>query len=754
MINLRQRLRPTRRIALLWISAALLLVLVAPSAVSAHGYIVRAIPEDRAVLQRSPARIQYWFSENLEPEFTSITVRDQAGSVIATGGVDAKDFSLLSTRLPPNLPDGAYIAELRTAFASDGHVIVESQVFFIGDAVAGVAGASSGDQAVPLEVVWRVLVLSSSLLLLGAFAVYSMVLVPAWGSTKYPAGLLPPRVMNRLNWIVAVALLIAFGGNVLALIQQTMVFFGADAGRVLGDGLYNVVRIGTTFGDTWNARMALLILVTLLFAASVYLRGSQPETVRAFWVANVWVTMLVLGTFSVGSHAAGSLLLPWIAIASDWLHGAAVGFWAGGVAALALVLPVAVQPYEGEARRQAILAALRRFTRIATAGLLIVVTTGIYNALNWFTTPQELVSSYGGALALKLILVALLVAVGAAHHVAVSPERYQRWSSLIARLQRLIPTLRIEALLVLVVLISVAYLSATPIPQPTLAGQTTPPPTDSQTVDGYVIDTTITPGGPGINTYDVEVEQGGQPVDGLTIFLRMSEPTRDSRGDWHQLESIGDGLYASVGDEISQPGEWWTVVQFSDPATGSDATTTRAAFDWQISDDASVINSRAPTLLNWLALASVFAALIYAAYPVLNRFYRSLDLNPTIVFVALGATAAGIAVLVIGIMLTAQTGDAYELTVNPPPQVVNTVLPSQESVARGQALYDQACGAWAGNADLEELVRRLNRTRDETLYAAVTHDGWWSLPPCEADYSADQWWDVVNYVRSMEPLSG
>ncbi len=402
MINLRQRPRPTRRIALRWISrtlvAALLLVLIAPSVVSAHGYIVRAIPEDRAVLSRSPARIQYWFSENLEPEFTTITVRDQAGNVIATGGVDAKDLSLLSTRLPPNLPDGAYIAELRTAFASDGHVIVESQVFFIGDAVAGVAGSSSGDQAVPLEVVWRVLVLSSSLLLLGAFAVYSMVMVPAWGSTKYPAGLLPPRVMNRLNWIVGIALVVAFGGNLLALIQQSMVFFGADAGRVLGDGLYNVVRIGTTFGDTWNARMALLILVTLLYAASVYLRESQPETVRAFWVANVWVTMLVLGTFSVASHAAGSLLLPWIAIASDWLHGAAVGFWAGGVAVLALVLPVAVKPYEGDARRQAILAALRRFTRIATAGLFIVIATGIYNALNWFTTPEELTSSYGGAL--------------------------------------------------------------------------------------------------------------------------------------------------------------------------------------------------------------------------------------------------------------------------------------------------------------------------------------------------------------------
>ena len=121
MINLRQHPRPTRRIALRWISrtlvAALLLVLSAPSVVSAHQLHRPRDPRKPCCLSRSPARVQYWFSENLEPEFTTITVRDQAGNVIATGGVDAKDLSLLSTRLPPNLPDhGAYIAELRTTF--------------------------------------------------------------------------------------------------------------------------------------------------------------------------------------------------------------------------------------------------------------------------------------------------------------------------------------------------------------------------------------------------------------------------------------------------------------------------------------------------------------------------------------------------------------------------------------------------------------------------------------------------------------
>ncbi|MFN8450883.1 MAG: CopD family protein [Anaerolineae bacterium] len=493
--------KPMRRIIFIWISL-MLLIPVLPA--SAHGYIVRSIPEDRAVLEHAPARLQYWFSENLEPEFSKLTVRDQAGTTVAEGGVDAKNLALLSVRLPSDLPDGAYLAELRTAFASDGHVVVETRVFFVGEQAGAISGAASGDQAVALEVVWRVLVLTSSVLLLGAFSVYAMVLVPAWGSSRYPAGLLPPRVMTRLNWIVGIALAVAFAGNLLALLQQTMVFFGVDAGRAVGDQLYNVVRVGTTFGDTWNVRVILLILVALLFAASLYFRQSQPETVRAFWVANVWGMALVLGTFSVASHAAGSLLLPWLAILSDWLHGLAVGFWAGGVAALALVAPVALQPYSGDERRQALLIALRRFSRIATAGLVVVIATGIYSALNWFTAPGDVASSYGGALLLKLILVAVLVLVGAAHHVAVDPARYQRWSALARRVRTFIPTLcdwRCWCCW--------CWSPSPPERHADFRSRRSPRPRRrrARRMGAYTVTTTITPR-PGVNTYDVQVTPG------------------------------------------------------------------------------------------------------------------------------------------------------------------------------------------------------------------------------------------------------
>ena len=133
MLNLKKR---TSRIAFVSISLLLLFVLIAPLPASAHGYIVRSIPGDRAVLQHAPPRLQYWFSENLEPNFSKLTVRDQAGNVIAEGGVDATDKALLAVRLPSNLPNGAYVTELRTAFASDGHVVVETRVFFVGGLVS------------------------------------------------------------------------------------------------------------------------------------------------------------------------------------------------------------------------------------------------------------------------------------------------------------------------------------------------------------------------------------------------------------------------------------------------------------------------------------------------------------------------------------------------------------------------------------------------------------------------------------------
>ena len=434
------RRKTFRRIALL-----VLMTIGVVQPVLAHGYLLRAIPEDRAVLQRAPARLQYWFSEPMEPEFTTLTVRDQTGKTIATGGVSPDNNTLVTVRMPRDMADGAYIVDMRLAFASDGHVIVQSRVFFIGEAVSGVAGQAASDQANPLEVIWRAITYASTILLFGIFTLYAGILIPAWGNPKYRAGLLPPRVMKRLAWMIGAALVLAAVGNIMALLQQSMAFFNADLGQVISGGLWSVTRAGTRFGDLWTGRMVLLVLIGGAFIISLYFRDEQPEIVRPSWTASAWAMALMVGTFSAGSHAAGSQMWPWVGVVVDWLHVLAVGFWVGGLGALVLILPTALAPYEGDARRLALLAALRRFSRIAMACVAIVITTGIYSALNWLTSPSDITqTTYGNALLVKVLLIAGLLLVGLGHHMALNRERYERWMAIVKRFGAFIPTLRLE----------------------------------------------------------------------------------------------------------------------------------------------------------------------------------------------------------------------------------------------------------------------------------------------------------------------
>jgi putative copper export protein/methionine-rich copper-binding protein CopC len=713
----------------------------------AHGYIVRAIPENRAVFQHPPPRLQYWFSEALEPEFSEINVRDQSGNILATGGVDKDNTTLLTVRLPSDLADGAYIVELRPAFASDGHVIAESRVFFIGEEVGGVAGQGATTSAVPLEVVWRAMVLMSTMLLFGAFTLYAGVLVPAWGSEKYPAGLLPPRVMRRLNLIVGVALVIVFAGNILALIQQTMVFFNIGFTQALNPDFWSLVRIGSRFGDIWNFRMLFLAVVALMFGASLYFRGSQPETVRAFWVGNAWMMILVVGSFSALSHAAGSLMWPWPGIVIDWLHSLAVGFWVGGLVALVLVLPVALAPYEGEPRRQALLAVLRRFSRVAAAAVVIVIATGLFNASIWVRGPEEAQSNFGASLLLKLVLVGLLVGMGALHHLALHPERYRDLEVWFRRVAGFGFSLRLEAFFALAVLASVGLLSATPVPVPTFANQAQDieAPSADLTVNDLSLTMDISPGGPGVNTYDLVFTEDGQRVEGLTVGLSLVNPSRDWRSPGQFAEPVEPGLYVTVGDEIDRDGVWWALVDVAD----EEGLSTRFAFEWEIDADASVIQSINPNFANLLALILVFVAIAWVLYPSARWVYHRLDLQPITLAVAVSVIVVTVVVIGIGYSVVNRSRQRYDETLNPPPDVVNSVLPSQQSLERGAALYEEHCITWQTvPQDFNALRERLARTQDDDLFAA-TVDGWRGLPPCQGALTDAERWDVVNYFRTL-----
>ncbi len=743
---------------LLWLLALALLAMGGP--LSAHGYLVRQIPADRASLAYPPARLQYWFSEGLEPRFSVLRLRNAAGDILAEGGVDPHNPLLMTLRVPPNLPDGAYIVELRPAFATDGHVVAESRVFFVGEVAGDVQGDRASDSAEPLEVVWRALLMGATSLLLGVFALYNGVLVAAWGNRAHHIGWLPPRVMNRLYQIITLGLVGAWAGHLLSLLQQTMVFFNVDALTAISGGLWQVVRVGSRFGDMWHVRLFFLVLASALHALSWFYRKESPQWVRPLWAAQVWVLVAIIASATVTNHAAGALVWPWVALFANGLHMLGVAFWVGGLVALVWVLPVAAAPYQGAERAAVIATAMRRFSRYLLGAAALVMATGIYTALSFIFSPSEAASGYGATLGFKLLLVGLLLAFGAGHHLALNPQlavRLERYLSaglpsavrlranglfygLISRCGRFGASLRLEAVVGLAVLASASWLSATPTPQPAFLGDTPPAPSARQNADDLIVDMTLSPGGPGINTYDLLITQHGRPRDGLEVQTQSVHPARDWRSAWIPADPAEGGLYIAASDAIDRPGRWWTIVAIRD----EDGEQTHLAYAWDISEAASVVTSVPPTAANILAFVGVLAAVAYILYPAARRLYGRLDLRPATLVAALGLLAMSAIVIIGGILVIEDNLRRYEATLNPPPRIVNPTLPTSASIERGRVQFNTSC-PWTDTEDYANLQARLSVERDEWLYRAV-EAGWRALPPCATMDELSRW-DVVNYLR-------
>ena len=637
-------------------------------------------------------------------------------------------------------------------FASDGHVIAESRVFFRRRRSRWRSPVTAADdRAIPARSALALSVLSSGDIFSSSArspALFIAVLMPAWGSVRYrdnqgiaapcdaPAAQLPDRQSLVLGCRPPI---------VFALLQQSMVFFNADAGQVIQQSLWQVVQIGSRFGDVWTFRIVLLIFTGVLLFAAEYLRDTVPGLSVGIWQGMAWLGALFIGLTMITSHAAGSLVLPWIAILVNWIHALAVAFWVGGIVALTLVLPAALQPYSGEERRQALDAVMRRFSRIAALMVFIVISTGVYNALNHFVTPDDLATSYGRTLATKLIMVILLLSVGARQHLALRPELAQRLR-IPLRNRRFSWWLRIEAVLAICALLAVAWLSATPIPEPKTLQSDADTPIAAQSLGDITVSTAILPGGPGVNTYDISLDRNGAPVEDAHVYLQLVNPRRGRRGPWLRAESVETGLYAATGDDIDSAGDWWTLIDI----IGGDGSIQRAAFAWRISELAAVRQTRDPIALQLLALVAVVLALAAWIYAPAKRFVVRMNVGMASALMAGGALVVAIGVMALGAAMIAEQQREYERTLYPPPVHVNIVLPDADSLDRGKALYLEHCLAWPSESqDFRALRNQLPTAGDDLLYG-VTREGWRDLPPCTGDLDDSQRWDIVNYFRTFE----
>ncbi len=102
-----------------------------PSPVYAHAFLDHATPAVGSTIHGPPARVELWFTEELEPAFSTVRVLDQANQRRDNGDVkvDPRDPVALGVSLPPLAP-GRYRVEWRV-LSVDTHVTEGDFTFVI-----------------------------------------------------------------------------------------------------------------------------------------------------------------------------------------------------------------------------------------------------------------------------------------------------------------------------------------------------------------------------------------------------------------------------------------------------------------------------------------------------------------------------------------------------------------------------------------------------------------------------------------------
>lgn len=110
-------------------------------------------------------------------------------------------------------------------------------------------------------------------------------------------------------------------------------------------------------------------------------------------------------------------------IITVWIHIVAACVWVGGLLFFGLVIVPVLRRLESREGTRVVRALGRQFRPVGWGSLVVLVVTGILNLTARWATPEQLASAtfwttpFGSTLALKLFLVALVIAATAAHDV-------------------------------------------------------------------------------------------------------------------------------------------------------------------------------------------------------------------------------------------------------------------------------------------------------------------------------------------------
>jgi copper transport protein len=462
MRSMLHRVTPRRFLGIA-VPLALFLTLLFPAVASAHAILLRSDPAKDSLLSIPPQEVRMWFSEALNPAFSTAVVVNGDNKRVDNrdAHVSSNDATEMDLTLQPNLPPAVYIVIWRTDSAADGHILRGSFIFTVkrpdGSVPTLAPGSNPGanvlgsgnltglytgqiDGPTLFNLVMITLVDLGAIFWMGAQLWINFVLTISADAHAEERSI-NERVQRRFERYFSLpTLIVLFLANIGVLVGQALNLTGGDLASALSPTLLTGLATSGRFGFYWLMR-EIVILIAMIPSLYLLLRPQRPRIVNTLLsIANLFLASALLIAITMSGHAAAvSPNIVSYAIVIDWLHLLAASLWVGGMIYIATnYLPV-LRRLQIPQQARSLVTVLPYFSPLVIAGVLLMAVTGPFSAAFHLSSWQQFLSTaYGRALLVKILLVGGLLITSAIHVGLLRPrlkKEYHKYRYVADRLQ-------------------------------------------------------------------------------------------------------------------------------------------------------------------------------------------------------------------------------------------------------------------------------------------------------------------------------
>ena len=753
------------------------LIGVPSESADAHANQINSIPAPNSELETSPSRVVIWYSEPIEESFSIVTVLNAKAERVDLddSARDPSEASAMSVGLPP-LENGTYTVVWKNLSAVDGHKVIGSFIFAVGEPLSAGAQIAGVEQPLLQTVAdpwlrWLVFLAAAIViggltfeLIIGIPVVYSEAAKDSWQS----AGGAVSAAWSKIAFIALFVLILAMLGQLL---QQASVLSGNSAFEPDFEVLRSIA-FESGWGRLWTYRFIAAIGIGVLFilairaAAPIEVYESDdedagPELESALTADSVIAQiaavlgLIFLALIATSSHnAASPSEIKTLAIATDFIHLVASMAWLGGVIYLAIAVPVFIRELGSSEASSVFDSAISRFTVLGLLSAGVLVITGIFSSYMQVTVPAAIATPYGWFLVGKLALIVPLFGFAAYNGFKLAKSFGIGGEKSLGR------SLVIESVIAVLVFAAVGWLASLE-PARQYAGRTgigAPEKAAYQDVaDGTEFDIKIDPAEVGANDVIVRITKpGGEAIDNaVDVRVRLKYVNDDLGEPLVSLEDTGAGIWRLNDARLNIAGEYQAEVVVQRP----DAFDSRTAFRFDARSSATDVDSIKPEIDRANLLFGIQLLLIGGLVVVLGVRGKIIPAIFKNTVTQKGLMAPGVVIAVLGLLFVL---NVQVLRIGLIEDIRNPFPPTAESVAMGEPVYATACVTCHGVGGLgdgpagaglpkppADLIVHVPLHSDTILFEFI-RDGiaQAGMPGQDGVLTEDEMWNLVNYLRA------